>query len=207
MKIPMFKFTFLILLFGSVSLFFAKENIPYRLAQNYFVRNDFPDHKFQIIKITNNKQLVGIFGMAAAMGKNGTPTEIDFSKNFAIAVINGVSNNVDALNIKSLIHKKNSLKINYSLIKTEVKSFSSRHFNLLIVDKKYVNNKLYANCKSATETIIIGKEIYENSYKSSIASIYSILNNNCISWVEIHSVFKRKAGNFGLVFNKNYFEV
>ncbi|WP_074781355.1 hypothetical protein [Kaistella jeonii] len=203
----MFKFTFLILLFGSVSLFFAKENIPYRLAQNYFVRNDFPDHKFQIIKITNNKQLVGIFGMAAAMGKNGTPTEIDFSKNFAIAVINGVSNNVDALNIKSLIHKKNSLKINYSLIKTEVKSFSSRHFNLLIVDKKYVNNKLYANCKSATETIIIGKEIYENSYKSSIASIYSILNNNCISWVEIHSVFKRKAGNFGLVFNKNYFEV
>lgn len=62
----------------------SADTITYEIARNYFVRNDV-DSVPTIIG--SKEEFEKYFGMAAVMGPNGTPTEIDFSKNSVIAVV------------------------------------------------------------------------------------------------------------------------
>lgn len=62
----------------------ARIQVPYRQADNYFVRNDVDSipHK----PISSQEEFDELFGAAAFMGKDGKPTEIDFDKEYAIAI-------------------------------------------------------------------------------------------------------------------------
>ena len=52
-------------------------DVPYKVANGYFVRNDVK--KLPNGKISKQKDFEASFGMAAVMGNDGRPTEIDFN--------------------------------------------------------------------------------------------------------------------------------
>lgn len=206
MKTKTIKLTFLILFFGAISLLSARksEKVPFILAQNYFVRNDFPDNDLQMKRITSAEQLDAIFGTATRMGENGKPTTIDFSKSFAIAIINRVTNDIKSVDINSLTFGNNTLNIGYFISKSDIKSFSSRNFSLIIVDKKYFKNKLYANFNGENGEKMVGADFDEFGCKGSAGYVWSVLKNKCIGPGETDSVFDGASGKFGLLFNDNH---
>ena len=60
-------------------------NITFTVAKNYFVKNTID--KLVNPKIETAEKFNEIYGMATTMGKDGKPTEIDFKKQYVIAVI------------------------------------------------------------------------------------------------------------------------
>ncbi len=60
-------------------------NIAFTEAKNYFVKNTIG--KLDNPKIDTAEKFNQIFGMATTMGRDGKPTEIDFKKQYVIAVI------------------------------------------------------------------------------------------------------------------------
>ena len=61
------------------------KTLSYTVANNYFVKNNVND--LANSKITTREEFDNLFGMAATMGSNGTPTSIDFENQYVIAVI------------------------------------------------------------------------------------------------------------------------
>ncbi|MBK8626492.1 MAG: hypothetical protein IPN86_13270 [Saprospiraceae bacterium] len=60
-------------------------DIPFTFAKNYFVNNNvekLDNPKIETVEVFNE-----IFGMATTMSKDGKPTEIDFDRQYVIAVI------------------------------------------------------------------------------------------------------------------------
>ena len=122
------------------------KKVPYTIAQRYFVKNTVADGTFFYPKITSQEAFDELFGMAAVMGKDGTPTSIDFSKQYVIAVIDGITNATVQLEAKSLVKTEGTITLTYN--RTEVgksASASFRHCLILIVDKKYDGNVIIEN--------------------------------------------------------------
>ncbi len=59
-------------------------DIPYTVAEHYFVRNDLSALPPE--KIVSENDFNANFGMAAIMGDNGMPTKIDFKRQYVISV-------------------------------------------------------------------------------------------------------------------------
>jgi hypothetical protein len=116
----------------------AQENtkVPFTIAKNYFVRNDYSGTG--TVKIESAKAFEEIFGAAALMWKNGRPTPIDFSKQYIIANILAVTDRNTELIPKSLIKdKNNNLIFDYTIKKGARMSSTMRPFLAIIVDKQY----------------------------------------------------------------------
>lgn len=112
-------------------------NVPYTVANNYFVNNNIGD-TVPPVKVTSKEELEKYFGMATVMGKDGQPTPIDFSKQYVIAVARPVTNTLTVLKPKSLKRAKNGNVVFTYKVKTKGKqSYSIRPLLMIIVDKKY----------------------------------------------------------------------
>ncbi|MBQ1760249.1 MAG: hypothetical protein IIZ94_11260, partial [Prevotella sp.] len=63
----------------------VSSEVPFTVAEHYFFNKgqDIPVNP----KITSEELFKQLFGMATVMGENGKPTEIDFSKQFVLAVV------------------------------------------------------------------------------------------------------------------------
>jgi hypothetical protein len=59
--------------------------IAFTVAENYFVNNTVT--RLENPKIETAEKFQEVFGMATTMGQGGKPTEIDFAKQYVIAVI------------------------------------------------------------------------------------------------------------------------
>lgn len=153
--------------FGSAALAETMKSkdkkIPYTVAKRYFVSNTVENGSFVFPKITTQEGFDKLFGMAAVMGKDGTPTPIDFSKQFVIAVIDPVTGNSVELTAKSLTKKDNTLTFTYSR-KEQVVSNSSaafRHLLLVVVDKKYEGNVLIRDADQRESIpFVLGKNYF-----------------------------------------------
>lgn len=76
--------------------------------------------------------------MAAVMGKNGTPTEIDFSKSFVICLTVAPTDTQTSLSVVYLTKSdENQLVLSYKITRGEKMSYTYRPLLLLVVDKKY----------------------------------------------------------------------
>ncbi len=75
-------------------------DVPYKVANGYFVRNDVK--KLPNGKISKQKDFEASFGMAAVMGNDGRPTEIDFNNQYVIAVSKPVTDRLTELEPVSL---------------------------------------------------------------------------------------------------------
>ena len=115
----------------------SASNVEYSEAQNYFFRNDakIPSS----LKITSKQQFDSYFGMAAVMGKNGQPTEIDFNRQFVIAKVLPVTDVETELKLRTLTEEDNRLVADFQVIRGQKQSWSMQPFLILIVDRKYVD--------------------------------------------------------------------
>ncbi len=109
----------------------AGTNVEYKIAKNYFIKNDvdgaIPD------KITAQSEFEKYFGMAATMDPEGTPTPIDFSKEYVIVADYGVTVRDVILNPASLTLKEGVLNLEYKAEEGEEQGFTSRPFLLIVV--------------------------------------------------------------------------
>lgn len=122
--------------FGAIA---QTQRIPYRTGDNYFIKNTFSEDKLANPIITDASKFSEIFGMATVMGPKGTPTPINFKKEFIIAIFQQASD-ID-LSYKALSLTKTApqkLLLTYEEKWGKKLTFSMRPFLLLIVDKKYL---------------------------------------------------------------------
>lgn len=112
--------------------------VSYTVAQNYFIKSGavLPENH----KITDQETFNQIFGMATTMGENGKPTEIDFDKNFVIAVETGPVQKETTLTPEYLInHHDGKLVFHYAIKQGEDISYTIRPVLIIIVDKNLEN--------------------------------------------------------------------
>ncbi len=115
--------------------------ISFEVAQNYFFKNDvemLPENP----KITSEEEFNKLFGMATTMGKDGKPTEIDFTKQFVLAIVLPVTEFSTEINPEKVVEKGDSLLYYFEVKKGEKQTFSIQPISIIILDKKYENKKV-----------------------------------------------------------------
>ena len=121
----------------SVGYFSGKKaEIPYIVAKNYFVRNDVTT--VENPKIETQAAFEQVFGMAPVMSKDGQPTEIDFSKQFVIAVVlpeTDLSTVIKPISLKK--NGKNKLVFTYHVGRGQKQTYTIRPCLAIVVDKAY----------------------------------------------------------------------
>lgn len=121
--------------------------VPYSEAKNYFVKNTYQSNELAVKKIASQKEFDEIFGAAATMGSNGMPTNIDFSKNYVIALIGTQTNKSTDFLVKNLVKEKENIILSYAVKEESTEnSYTILPAKILIVSKQYdgniISNKL-----------------------------------------------------------------
>lgn len=112
------------------------KSIPYEVAEQYFVRNDV--NGLPPTTITSDKEFEQYFGMAAVMGPNGSPTEIDFNKSFVICIALAPTDIETSLSVIYLTNtNSDQLDLRYEIKQGAKMSYTTQPLLLLVVDKKY----------------------------------------------------------------------
>ena len=131
----------------------AAEDVAFEVAKNYFFKND------QTIptspKITTEEEFNNLFGMATTMGEDGKPTEIDFSKQFVLAIVRPVTDIATEITPVKLEAKGDSLFYTYDVKIGEKQSFSIQPVSIIILDRKFENN----------EVILINEQLMQENMK------------------------------------------
>lgn len=112
-----------------------KEDIPFIVAEKYFVKNTV--NSINNPKITTQENFDNIFGAGAVMGKDGLPTKIDFDKQYVIAVINPETEYNTTITPVNLQKDSNNLVFTYKVDKGERQTHTIRPCLILIVNSNY----------------------------------------------------------------------
>ena len=121
--------------------------VPFEVANNYFVRNDAP--RPIPMKITTRDTFERIFGMAAVMGKDGLPTSIDFERQFVIAVVLPETNHFTTVEVKRLTNEAEGLMVTAQVeASKEENTWTMIPMQLLIVDRAYERDSVFNKNKS-----------------------------------------------------------
>ena len=123
--------------------------VPFTVAEHYFFNKgqDIPVNP----KITSEELFKQLFGMATVMGENGKPTEIDFSKQFVLAVVLPVTDINTEINPVKVEEKGDTLFYHYGVKTGEKQSFSIQPLSIIILDKKYENKEIFLINQQAME--------------------------------------------------------
>lgn len=114
--------------------------VDYELAKNYFIKNTIENDSITGLKIENQTEFDSIFGMAALMGADGRPTEVDFEKQFVIAVLDTLTSLQTGMKPVHLQKEGEDLIFTYEISRGEKLSSSMHHYLMLVVDKAYDGN-------------------------------------------------------------------
>lgn len=109
-------------------------SVPYTVAKGYFVKNTFSTDTVQCLLIRSREKLDSVLGMAATMGKDGMPTQIDFDKEFAIACIHPETDSMVQLETRELKMTDDRLTLQLSVIRGEKQSYTIVPLQLLVVE-------------------------------------------------------------------------
>ena len=116
------------------------KEVTFDVAKNYFFNKgqEIPANP----KITTQEEFEKLFGMAAVMGKDGKPTEIDFSKQFVVALVRPITDiNTEIVPVK-VEEQGDTLKYTYEVKTGEKQSFSMQPLSIIILDKQYENKEI-----------------------------------------------------------------
>lgn len=186
----------------------SAQQIPYQLANNYFVNNTYPDEEINVIKITSLKDFNEVFGMAATMGNDGQPTEIDFKNNFVVAVIDSENKVTESIYIKDLRIERKKLNLRYGLKKRmQPSSASFRSAKILIINKDHRKAKVVGDYSRIDSEIPDQEKVTDElQCHPSISFIWSILEKKCIRPISTKYTFIGEnfntSGNAGLQFDR-----
>ena len=115
----------------------AEQDIPYTIANRYFVNNTYKDGDLKNPKITTRTQFDALFGMATIMGPNGKPTPIDFSRQYVLGLIGELTDRNTEISLISLKQNANTILLNYKITEGEKTMATIRPLLLIIVDNIY----------------------------------------------------------------------
>lgn len=118
----------------------ASHQVPYTEAQRYFIKNTINTDVVTFKKLTSQEEFDEVCGAATVMGPNGSPTKIDFTKSYAIALYGPLTNKNPSLTITSLIKDDGNIVLSYTLKEGETLSYTTRAAKVLIVSKQYAGN-------------------------------------------------------------------
>ena len=118
----------------------ASDKVAFEVAKNYFFKNDqeIPASP----KITTAEEFGKLFGMATTIGEDGKPTEIDFTKQFVLAIVLPVTNLATEITPNRLEEKGDTLFYFYNAKVGEAQSYSTQPISLIILDKKYADKQI-----------------------------------------------------------------
>ena len=127
----------------------VSSEVPFTVAEHYFFNKgqDIPVNP----KITSEELFKQLFGMATVMGENGKPTEIDFSKQFVLAVVLPVTDIDTEITPVKVEEKGDTLFYHYDVKTGEKQSFSIQPLSIIILDKKYENKEIFLINQQAME--------------------------------------------------------
>jgi hypothetical protein len=115
----------------------AGVEVPFEIAKNYFFNN-----RQQIpanLKITSEEEFNRLFGMAAFMGSDGKPTEIDFGQKFVLAVVMPVTNVATEIHPQKVEAKGDTLRYSYEVVTSDTMTYSIQPASIIIVDREYAD--------------------------------------------------------------------
>ncbi|MGB0887005.1 MAG: hypothetical protein ACPGSL_02680 [Vicingaceae bacterium] len=125
---------------------FKMLDIPFSIAKNYFVKNDVEN--IDNPKIETAEKFNAVFGMTTTMDEDGKPTEIDFSKQYIIAIIKPETDLSTAIEPKSLQrNEKGEIVLTYKCITEKKQSYTTCPNFAIIVDKSENGNILLNEIK------------------------------------------------------------
>ena len=117
----------------------SKTDIVFCVAKNYFVKNTV--EKLDNPKIETADKFHEIFGMATTMGQDGKPTEIDFTKQYVIAVLLPETDLLTTVEPVSLQRDKaGEITLTYKSVVGHKQSFTTKPNFVIIVDKVEYGN-------------------------------------------------------------------
>ena len=127
----------------------VSSEVPFTVVEHYFFNKgqDIPVNP----KITSEELFKQLFGMATVMGENGKPTEIDFSKQFVLAVVLPVTDINTEITPVKVEEKGDTLFYHYDVKTGEKQSFSIQPLSIIILDKKYENKEIFLINQQAME--------------------------------------------------------
>lgn len=116
------------------------KNVPYTVARNYFFASDvIPDNP----AVYTQADFDRLYNPAAFMGKDGQPTQIDFSRQFVIGVVLPVTEDETEIKLGKLTRSGDTLTLEYKVkVGERGRSFSIQPVELVIVDNKYKAEKV-----------------------------------------------------------------
>jgi hypothetical protein len=124
---------------ASLTAVTMQDTIPYIIAQNYFVKNTVDSISDPTIE--SKDVFDSCFGFATRSGSQGKPTAVDFTREFAIAVILPKSNfAMNIIPVSLTTGNDDTIVFHYKIEEAGKQSFTSRSFVLLFVDKKFNRN-------------------------------------------------------------------
>ena len=114
--------------------------IAFEVAKNYFFKNnqEIPSSP----KITTAEEFGKLFGMATTMGEDGKPTEIDFTKQFVLAIVLPVTNLATEITPVRVEEQGDTLYYYYDAKTGEAQSYSTQPMSLIILDRKYADKQV-----------------------------------------------------------------
>ena len=115
----------------------AEQDVPFTIANRYFVSNKYKDGDLKNPKISDQEQFDELFGMATIMGPNGKPTPIDFSRQYVVTVIGELTGRGTEISPVSLKQQADTILLSYKMTEHEKSMVTIRPVLLIIVDNKY----------------------------------------------------------------------
>ena len=116
-----------------------KNNIPYTIADKYFVKNTVGE--FNTSKIENQQKFDEFFGMATVMGEGGRPTIVDFNKQYVVAIVKPETNRSTKISPISLqTSEVGEVLFTYKVEVGEENTYTTRPLLLIIIDKNHNGN-------------------------------------------------------------------
>ena len=163
-----------------------KGEVPYEVAKNYFFKNDL-DILPASPKITSAEVFNKLFGMATTMGEDGQPTQIDFAKQFAVAIVLPVTDFATEINPVKLEVAGDSLLYTYQVKTGEKQSYSIQPISIIAIDKKYENKEVvlvneqeitYFSAIDRYMSEVFGKQYAEGEHCVPIHNIVAVDESN-----------------------------
>ncbi len=131
--------TMLLLIGSCVATKSSSTDIPYKVAERYFIKNN--TGKTPPTVITTEKEFESYFGCAAVMGKNGMPTIIDFDRQYVISVtVPSTDLSTELIPVSLKMYADDKIDFRYRVKTGARQSYTTKPSLLIIVDKKYGDN-------------------------------------------------------------------
>ncbi len=125
---------------SNTSLTNGGKDVAFKVAERYFFKNG--QQPPADPKITDEATFHKLFGMATVMGPQGRPTEIDFQKQFAVAIVLPVTDKSTEITPVSVVEEGNDLVYTYQVLTGEQQTFTIQPLAIILLDKQYEHHNL-----------------------------------------------------------------